>query len=67
MSETFNPADMISTNGFINRYFQNLKKARTNEEAYEITAKEYVHAFGVNKYSSYESFRQVKNRKLKRN
>jgi hypothetical protein len=63
----FNPASMIKVEGFITRYFQNLKKCKTNEEAYQATAEEYRKAFGHDKYSGYESFKKVKNRKLKSN
>jgi hypothetical protein len=63
----FNPASMIKVEGFISRYFYNLKKYKTNEQAYQATAEEYRKAFGHDKYSGYESFRKVKNRKLKSN
>lgn len=57
----------VTTRGFINRYMNNLKKCRTNEEAYELTEQEYKSEYGIQKYSSYDSFRVVKNRKFKRN
>jgi len=62
-----NPAQLVTTQGFINRYFENLKVSKTNLEAYEKTAEEYRVAFGVEKYSGYDSFRKVKNRKFKQN
>ena len=68
MSTTeINPAQLVTTEGFINRYFENLKVSKTNVEAYEKTAEEYRKAFGIDKYSGYDSFRQIKNRKFKRN
>lgn len=59
--------NLLSLDGFIQRYFYYLKKAKTNEEAYHLTAKEYKELYGMDRYSCYDSFRRVKNRKLKSN
>jgi|GEM_PF-6262636 len=59
--------NLLTLDGFIKRYFQHLKTAKTNEEAYLLTASEYKKKFGIDRYSGYESFRKVKNRKLKSN
>lgn len=65
MTDTTEP--LFTTGGFIKRYMMNLKKCRTNEEAYEKTEEEFQKEFGVSKYSSYDSFRVVKNRRFKKN
>lgn len=57
----------VTAIGFMERYFQNLKKCRTCIEAYELTEDEYKEKYGINKYSSFDSFRQIKNRKFKQN
>jgi len=59
--------NLLTLDGFIARYFHHLKSCRTNESAYEKTAEEYRELYGIERYSSYESFRKVKNRKLKQN
>lgn len=68
MTAETNPAlSLVTTNGFINRYFQHLKTCKTSVEAYHKTAEEYKKTFGHDKYSGFESFRVVKNRKFKQN
>ncbi|MFA6129329.1 MAG: hypothetical protein WC699_18675 [Bacteroidales bacterium] len=62
-----NAASLVTVEGFVNRYFKHLKVCKTNTEAYEKTAEEYREAFGHDKYSGYDSFRRVKNRKFKQN
>lgn len=57
----------ITTGGFIKRYMANLKVSKTNEDAYNLTEEEFYKEFGINKYSSYDSFRVVKNRRFKKN
>jgi len=66
MTET-SKEHFITTGGFIKRYMANLKKCRTNEDAYNLTEEEFMKEFGTNKYSSYDSFRVVKNRRFKKN
>jgi hypothetical protein len=60
------PAPMQPTYAsFEERYFKYLPKCKTQEEAYELAAKDYNTLFGVDKYSCYNSFRNVKNKRLK--
>jgi hypothetical protein len=66
MNEKKEPA-FVTPEGFLHKYFQNCRKCKTNLEAYELTETEYATKFGVNKYSSYDSFRIIKNRKFKQN
>ena len=45
----------------------NVKIFKTYKKAYEITEKEYQGNFGTRRYSSYDSFRQVRTRRIKKN
>lgn len=58
---------LVSVDGFIRRYMQHLSGDLTQQQAYDMTESEYNKCFGKTRYSSYDSFRQVKNRKLKTN
>jgi len=58
---------LVSVSGFIARYMQHLSSDITQQQAYEFTEQEYELYFGRRRYSCYDSFRQVKNRKLKAN
>ena len=51
--------------GFYTRYLHNVKLTSTYIEAYQLTEDEYVKTFGKNRYSSYNSFRIIKNRIIK--
>ena len=55
----------IRRDGFEKRYVFNIKKTKTYIEAYKLTEDEYVSTFGKRRYSSYDSFRNVRNRYLK--
>jgi len=50
---------------FERRYFKYLQTSRTQEEAYDKANDDYRKLFNVDRYSSYNSFRTVKNRRLK--
>lgn len=50
----------IRTEGFERRYLHNVKIFKTYKEAYERTEEEYQNNFGKRRYSSYDSFRQVR-------
>ena len=58
--------DLISVDGFITAYMENCLWATSCKEAYLATEKEYqqIHKTG-RRYSSYDSFRNVKNRILR--
>jgi hypothetical protein len=47
---------------FNERYEDNLSKAKTYKEAYELTEQEHVKKFGDRKYSSYTSFKVNRSR-----
>lgn len=57
----------IRTKGFEARFMYNVKIFKTYKKAYEITEKEYQGNFGTRRYSSYDSFRQVRTRRIKKN
>ena len=52
----------IRNAGFYRRYLYNIKLTPTYIKAYQLTEDEYVEAFGKKRYSSYDSFRIIKNR-----
>lgn len=59
---------MLSTQkGYIRRYLHHLNDNTTQAQAYEKVESEYREIFKQNRYSSFESFRQIKNRSLKQN
>ena len=59
---------LISTpDGFFKRYLQHLVGYTTQMEAYENTEDEHQSIFLRRRYSSFDSFRQVKNRRFKNN
>jgi hypothetical protein len=53
----------IRNAGFYRRYLHNVKLTSTYMMAYQLTEDEYVEIFGKKRYSSYDSFRIIKNRK----
>lgn len=44
--------------GFIMRFEERRKTAKTNEEAYGETEKEHINLFGRNRYKNLESFKR---------
>jgi len=52
----------IRNAGFYRRYLYNVKLTSTYIKAYQLTEDEYVETFGKKRYSSYDSFRIIKNR-----
>ena len=52
----------IRNAGFYNRYLHNVKLTSTYLKAYQLTENEYIEIFGKKRYSSYDSFRIIKNR-----
>jgi len=55
---------LMRLDGFIAAFYKNCATAATDKEAYELTEMQYKEFFGNTRYSSYDSFRTVKNRKL---
>ena len=56
----------IRNAGFYRRYLYNVKLTPTYIKAYQLTENEYVETFGKKRYSSYDSFRIIKNRIMKK-
>jgi hypothetical protein len=56
----------IRNAGFYRRYLHNVKLTSTYMMAYQLTEDEYVETFGKKRYSSYDSFRIIKNRIIKK-
>jgi len=56
----------IRNTGFYRRYLHNVKLTSTYIKAYQLTENEYVEIFGKKRYSSYDSFRIIKNRIIKK-
>ena len=56
----------IRTAGFYRRYLHNVKLTSTYIKAYQLTENEYIETFGKKRYSSYDSFRIIKNRIIKK-
>jgi hypothetical protein len=56
----------IRRDGFERRYLYNVKITKTYINAYKRTESEYFEMFGINRYSSYDSFRNVRNRHVKK-
>lgn len=59
--------ELNSIEGFEKRYFEYLEICRTASEAFKKANDDYFRIFGHDKYSSYDSFRIVRNRKMKKN
>jgi len=56
----------IRTKGFEDRYVLNVKLHKTYKAAYEKTELEYNKTFSKRRYASYDSFRQIRSRKMKK-
>ena len=65
MKIPFEILSMLSFKGFMQRYYYYCKIEKTYKDAYEKTEKEYEKIFKKRRYSSYDSFRVVLNRKMK--
>tara|TARA_R110000744_G_scaffold278092_2_gene390381 strand:- start:10535 stop:10738 length:204 start_codon:yes stop_codon:yes gene_type:complete len=66
MTLPFEILALLSPLGFEDRFYMNCKIKKTYQKAYEQTELEYKEHFGKRRYSSYDSFRVVLNRKLKK-
>lgn len=64
---TDNPLTLLDTAGFIKAFEIELENYPTKQAAFEAVNQEHKHHFQKLKYSNYDSFRNVKNRKMKAN
>lgn len=58
---------ILSLQGYMNRHLELCKTHKTQYDAFEALEEEYKLITGVNKYSSYESFKVIKTRYYQRN
>jgi len=56
---------LLSPRGFEDRFHFHCRNEKTYTRAYEKTETEYENHFGKRRYSSYDSFRVVMQRKMK--
>jgi len=63
----FGDLNEVRNKGFEDRFMYNVKIHKTYQKAYQVTEKEYESNFGKRRYASYDSFRQVRSRRIKKN
>lgn len=64
---TNNPLSLLDTAGFIAAFEEKARELPTKQAAFDAVNKEHLLHFKKLKYSNYDSFRQVKNKKMKAN
>lgn len=58
---------LLSVKGFVSYYFSLMRDEQiTQMKAYELTELEFRKHFGRRRYSSFDSFRQVRNRVIRK-
>ena len=62
----FGNLNEVRNKGFESRFSYNVKLCETYKDAYERTEQEYESNFKTRRYASYDSFRQVRTRRLKK-
>jgi hypothetical protein len=55
---------LITFEGYLQVFYDNVKVTRTYQQAWTLTEDEYYEVFGQNRYSCYESFSTVRKKKL---
>ncbi|RZJ33733.1 MAG: hypothetical protein EOO51_12640 [Flavobacterium sp.] len=58
---------LSTRDGFYAKYFEEIPKAKTNEEAFNTLNDLYFELFGEYRYSDFDSFKTVTNRNYKKN
>ena len=58
---------LLTPNGFDDRFWKYAKETKTYMEAYEKTEIEHKKHFGKCKYSDYNSYRNCRDKRIKRN
>tara|TARA_R100000655_G_scaffold62757_1_gene101230 strand:+ start:413 stop:634 length:222 start_codon:yes stop_codon:yes gene_type:complete len=58
---------LLSPNGFDDRFWKYAKETKTYLEAYERTEIEHEKHFGKRKYADYNSYRNCRDKRIKRN
>ena len=57
---------LLTPEGFIKQFYTFCSEYNTQLEAYEAAERKFVSIYGKRKYIDFESFRQVRNRTLKK-
>tara|TARA_R110002020_G_scaffold470398_1_gene696267 strand:- start:9275 stop:9484 length:210 start_codon:yes stop_codon:yes gene_type:complete len=57
---------LLSPNGFDERFFELAAERKTYKKAYEDLENEYENYFGKRKYSDYNSYRNCRDKRLKK-
>tara|TARA_R100000700_G_C3101363_1_gene98296 strand:+ start:165 stop:365 length:201 start_codon:yes stop_codon:yes gene_type:complete len=57
---------LLTPEGFDQRFWEVASETKTYKEAYELVEKEYEENFRQRKYSDYNSFRNCRDRRLKK-
>ncbi len=57
---------LLTPEGFDQRFWEVASETKTYKEAYELVEKEYQENFRQRKYSDYNSFRNCRDRRLKK-
>ena len=57
---------LLTPEGFDERFWEVASETKTYKEAYELVEKEYEENFRQRKYSDYNSFRNCRDRRLKK-
>ena len=57
---------LLTPEGFDQRFWEVAAETKTYKEAYELVEKEYQENFRQRKYSDYNSFRNCRDRRLKK-
>lgn len=58
------PTTLLSEKGYWGRYYEILPDCRSHKEAWERLEAELMETYGVERYTSYESFRVMKTKYL---
>lgn len=56
---------LLTTKGYFERFYEFVNEFQTHEEAFDAVEHQLKSNFGVNKYTSYESFRNAKSKFMK--
>ena len=57
---------LLSPEGFDKRFWHLARQSKTYKEAYELLEQEYESNFNARKYSDYNSFRNCRDKRLKK-
>jgi len=58
--------EQMTPDGFAKAFEKNMNMCRTYKECYELAEENHEKNYGTRRYSGYDSFRQVRYRKIKK-